>query len=162
MDTCLVTSYLTNEWGVMMHWKATGRKDHEALRRLAVVLLTLAAITESIARHSAPVRCLVLWLFSRAETRARVLAFRMGAGAALAFPSKASPVFRLGGAGEAARLAASFRALAAGFFALSRLAARGVLATRKNGSVRLFANYRTVMRRSDRSGPLHRSFIDSS
>jgi hypothetical protein len=45
-----------------MHWNATDGLDNEALRRLAVVLLTLASIAESVARRSAPVRCLVLWL----------------------------------------------------------------------------------------------------
>jgi hypothetical protein len=101
-----------------MYVNYAGRRDNEALRRLAVILLTLAAIAESVARRSAPVRCLVLWLLGRAEVRARDLAFRTGAGAALA--SAGSPVCLLGGHGEAARLTTRLRALAAVFFALSR------------------------------------------
>jgi hypothetical protein len=103
-----------------MHWNATGRRDHEALRRLAVVLLTLASITESLARRSAPIRCLMLWLLSRAEARASDFAFRAGAGASLASLSLGSPVDLLGGSGEAVRLVQKFRALAAIFFGLSR------------------------------------------
>ena len=146
-----------------MHRHATDRIDHEALRRLAVVLLTLASITESIALRSAPVRCLLLWLLSRAEARARDLSFRIGAGAALAFPSNRSPVGWPGGTGEAARLAQRFRALAAGFFALSRQAARGLLPARRNGCVSLLANFQTVMRPGPCSGPRrHRSCLDTS
>ena len=150
-----------------MHWYEIDRKDNEALRRLAVVLLTLASIVESIALRSAPVRCLLLWLLCRAEARARDLAFRIGGGAALAFPSNRSPVNWLGGAGEAARLAHKFRALAAGFFALSRQAARGFLLARRNGRVShgrfsLLANFQTVMRPGPCSGPRHRSCIDTS
>jgi|EndMetStandDraft_8_1072994.scaffolds.fasta_scaffold572203_2 hypothetical protein len=97
-----------------MQWHAMDRKDHEALRRLAVVLLTLAAISESIALRSAPVRCLLLWLLCRAEARTRDLAYRIGVDAALAVPSTASLVGWQGGAGDAVRLAHSFRALAVG------------------------------------------------
>jgi hypothetical protein len=102
-----------------MHWHATDRKDNKALRRLAVVLLTLASIAESVVLRSAPVRCLLLWLLCRAEARARDFAFRIGVDAALAYSSAASPVGWPGGAGEAALLAQGFRALAAVFFALA-------------------------------------------
>ena len=44
-----------------MHWHARDGQEHEALRRLAVVLLTLAAIAESVARRSVPIRGLVLF-----------------------------------------------------------------------------------------------------
>ena len=145
-----------------MHWHAMDRKDNEALRRLAVVLLTLAAIAESIALRSAPVRCLLLWLLCRAEARARDLAFRIGGDAALAFPLTASPVGWLGGAGEAVRLAQKFRALAAGFFALSRQAARGFRPARRNGCVSRLANLQTVMTPGPCSSPSHWSCIDTS
>src|ERR1700754_4358128 len=102
-----------------MHWHAKDRKDNEALRRLAVVLLTLAAIAESIALRSRPFCAIVLWLLRRAEARVCDFACRTGAGAEFTFSSAASRVNWLGGAGEAARLAEKFRALAAGFFALS-------------------------------------------
>jgi hypothetical protein len=136
------------------------RKDNEALRRLAVVLLTLASITESIALRSAPVRCLVLWLLCRAEARARDLAFRIGGGAALAFPSNPSPVGWLGGAGEAARLAQKFRALAAPYFALARQAARKLRPARRNDPVSPFPNFETVMRLC--FDLRHRSCVDTS
>ena len=144
-----------------MHWHATDRKDNEALRRLAVVLLTLASIAEGIALRSAPVRCLLLWLLCRAEARARDLAFRIGGDAVLSFQSTASPVGWLGAAGEAARLAQRLRALAADFTALSHQAARGLRTARRNGSVSLFADCGTMMRPGRCSGrPL--SYIDTS
>jgi hypothetical protein len=145
-----------------MDWHATDRKDNEALRRLAVVLLTLASIAEGIALRSAPVRCLFLWLLCRAEARVRDLAFRMGGNAALSFPSAGSPLGWLGGAGEAVRLAERFRALAAGFFALSRQAARGFRPARRNGCVSRLANLQTVMTPGPCSSPSHWSCIDTS
>jgi hypothetical protein len=143
-----------------MQRNVTDRKDNEALRRLAVVLLKLASIAESIALRSRPFCAIVLWLLCRAEARVYDFACRTGAGAAFAFPSAASPVGWLGGAGEAARLAERFRALAAGFFALSRLAARDLRTSRLNGSVSRFDNCRTVIGPSH--CPLHRSLIDTS
>jgi hypothetical protein len=103
-----------------MHWNTADRRDGEALRRLALVLITLASIAESVARRSAPVRCIVLWLLCRAEARVREFASRTGAGALLASQSAGSPTGMLGGSEEAARLVQRFRALAAVFFALSR------------------------------------------
>jgi hypothetical protein len=145
-----------------MHWHAIDRKDNEALLRLAVVLLTLASIAESIALRSAPVRCLVLWLLCRAEARARHLAFRIGGDAALSFPSTASRIGWLGSAGEAARLAERFRALAVGFFALARQAARVVLPARRNGCISLFKNFQAVIRSGACSSLCHRPCIDTS
>ena len=145
-----------------MHWNRANRLDHEALRRLAVVLLTLASIAEGVALRSAPVRCLVLWLLCRAEARARDLAFSIGGGAALLLPSTASRVGWLGGAREAVRLAERFRALAAGFFALARRAARGFRPVRRDGCLSRLANFETVMRAGPCSGPRHRSCIDTS
>jgi hypothetical protein len=145
-----------------MHWHATDRKDNEALRRLAVILLMLADMAESIALRSRPFCAVVLWLLCRAEVRVCDFACKAGAGAAFAFPSTTSPVSWLGGAGEAARLAERFRTLAAGFFALSRMAAREVWVARRNGSPSLFADYRTVIGSGPRFGPLYRLLIDTS
>jgi hypothetical protein len=144
-----------------MHGHATDGKDNEALRRLAVVLLTLASIAEGLALRSRPLCGVLLWRLCRAEARVRDLAFRIGGDAALAFPSAGPPVGWLGGAGEAARLAQRFRALAAGFFALARRAARVFLPVRRNGVSRL-ANFQIVMRPDPCSGLRHRSCIDSS
>jgi hypothetical protein len=145
----------------MVHWHAMNRKDSEALRRLAVVLLTLASVAEGVALRTGPFRGLVLWLLCRAEVRARGLAFRIGGIAAPASISAGSPVGWLGGAGEAARLAQRFRALAADFTALSHQAARGLRTARRNGSVSLFADCWTVMRRGRRPGH-YRPCIDTS
>jgi hypothetical protein len=145
-----------------MHWNAGESRDNEALRRLAVVLLKLASIAESVALRSRPFCAIVLWLLCRAEARTSDLAFRIGGGATLAFPSAASPVSWLGGAGEALRLAERFRALAAGFFALSRQAARGVWAAWRNGCVSRLADFETVTRLGPCSRPHHRSCIDTS
>ena len=145
-----------------MHLIAKDRKDNEALRRLAVVLLKLASIAECIALRSRPFCAIVLWLLCRAEARVTGFAVKAGLGATLAFPCTASTVSWLGGAGEAARLAERFRALAEGFFVLSRQAARGVWAARRNGSVSRLADYRAVMRLGHCSGLRHRSLIDTS
>jgi hypothetical protein len=145
-----------------MHWQAMDRKDNEALRRLAVVLLTLASIAESLALRSAPVRAIVLWLLCRAEARVCDFAGRSGAVTVLVFPSTGSPVCWLGGADEAARLAERFRALAAGFFALSRQAAQGLRMARRHDPISLSANFRIVTGPSHRSRPRHRSFADTS
>jgi hypothetical protein len=100
-----------------MHWNATDGRYHEALRRLAVVLLTLAVISEGLARRSLPVRCFVLWLLFRAEVLARGFAATAGAPPLLPF---ARGVCRSGSPEQAARLAGTFRVLANLFFALSR------------------------------------------
>jgi hypothetical protein len=128
-----------------MHWNAVNGRDHEALRRLAVVVLTLAVVAETIARCSAPVRWLVLCLLSRAEARARDFAFKADTGAALASLSVGSPVCLLGGSGVAARLAQAFRALAAVFLALSRQASRWLRMARRQDPVFLSENRRTVV-----------------
>jgi hypothetical protein len=145
-----------------MHWHAMDRKDHEALRRLAVVLLTLASIAERVALRSRPLCGVLLWLLCRAEARVRDLALGIGVDAALAFPSAGSPVGWLGGAAEAARLTERFRALSAGFFALARQAARVLRPARRNGCVSRLANFETVMRPGFCSGSRLRSCIDTS
>lgn len=145
-----------------MHWEPKDRKDNEALRRLAVVLLMLADIAESIALRSRPFCAVLLWLLCRAEARVCDFACRTGTGATFTFPSAASPVGWLGGAGEAARLAQKFRALAAGFFAFSRQAAREVWAARRNGSPSRLAAYRAMIGPGHCFGPRHRWLIDTS
>lgn len=133
--SCAIVAYSHRD--AAMRWNATDRRDNEALRRLAVVLLTLAAIAESIARRSAPVRIPVLWLLCRAEARASDFASRTGAGAALACLSAGSPVCLLGGSGEAARLVQRFGALAAVFFALSRQAPQWLRMARRHDPLSL-------------------------
>ncbi len=145
-----------------MHWNATERKDNEALRRLAVVLLKLADIAESVALRSRPFCAIVLWLLCRAEARVYGFACETGVGAVLAFPSKALPVSLLGGCGEAARLAERFRALSAGFFALSRRAARVLRSARRNDSLSLLADCLTVIGPGFCSGLHRRPCIDTS
>ena len=146
----------------MLHWHAMDRKDNEALRRLAVVLLTLASIAENISLRTRPLCAIVLWLLCRAEVRARDLAFRIGGGAALAFPLTASPLGWPGGTGEAGRLAERFRALAAGFFALSRQAARVLRPARRNGCVSLLSDFQAMIRNGLCSGRRHGSCFDTS
>ena len=145
-----------------MHWNAGNGRDHEALRRLAVVLLTLAAIAESVARRSAPVRIILLWLLSRAEVRTREFAFAAGAGDALASVSLGSPVLLSGGSGEAARLVRAFRAHAAIFFALARQARQWLLLARPHKTARQFANRRSLAGHGRRPGASHLSFTDTS
>jgi hypothetical protein len=138
-----------------MHWNVEDGRYCEALRRLAVVLLTLAAIAESLVHRSAPVRCLLLFLLSRAEARVRDLAFRTGAGGALA--SMPAELRVPGGSGDAAGLAQRFRALAAAFFTLSR--PRRLRLARPDNPVRQSADFRGLI------GPGHRAglfFADTS
>jgi hypothetical protein len=150
-----------NKKGTEVHWIAKNRIDHGALRRLAAVLLTLAAIAESISQRSAPFRGILLWLLCRAEARARDFAFIAGAGTAIAFRST-SPVCRLGSSGEAALLVQRFRALAAGFLALARQASQFPQMARRSDPVCLLANRGILIRPDGHSGLRHRSFTDTS
>jgi hypothetical protein len=117
-----------------MHWNAADERYHEALRRLDVVLLTLAGIAEHANCRSWPFRSLVLWLLRRAEYRVRGL--------------NALPPMRVEcrvcGRDEGARLARTFRALAAVFRALAhhvlqrlRIARRSCLPGGRTASLRL-------------------------
>ena len=139
-----------------MHWNATDERYHEALRRLAIVLLMLAGVSERVANKAWPLRSLVLWLLRRAEARVQDFARRAGA-PSLPVQCGASPL-----GGEAARLAERFRALAAGFFTLSRQTARGVWPAQRNGSPSRLADYRAVIGPGPCFGTLHRSLIDTS
>jgi hypothetical protein len=125
-----------------MEWQANDGRLCDAFRRLAVVLLELAAIAESVARRSAPIRCLVLFLLCRAEARARDLAYKT-AGGDFAYIPASSSVYPLIRTGEDALLAQKFRALAAVFFALSRQAPQKLRTVRLNDTVRIPANCRT-------------------
>ena len=99
-----------------MHWNATDERYHEALRRLAVVLLMLAGLAERAACRAWPLHSLLLWLLRRAETRVFDFAGRAGA------PALSTECFASPTGGEAARLAKTFRTLATVFFAISRQA----------------------------------------
>jgi hypothetical protein len=113
-----------------MYWSTTDERYHEALRRLAVVLLALAVLAERAARRSWPVRHFVLCLLRRAETLARDFAAEASADA-LPLPGE-YPVCPPGGPGEATRLAQAFRALAAVFFALSHQAVQWLRIARRH------------------------------
>jgi hypothetical protein len=145
-----------------MHWNEANRLDHEALRRLAVVLLTLAAIAESVGRRSAPIRAMVLWLLVRAESRVRDLAVKIGADAYLASMSVVSPACPLGGSGEAARLVRAFRALAAVFSAVSRQVRQWLRMAPSHHPARLSADCRIPAGHGRQSGARHSSFADTS
>jgi hypothetical protein len=122
-----------------MHWNTTDGRYHEALRRLAVVLLTLAVVSEGLTRRSLPVRCFVFWLLCRAETLARRLAAAAGAPP---LPPVGYTVCNSCGPEEAARLAAKFRALATVFFTLSRQAQHWLPVAQRKDPVRLYDDRR--------------------
>jgi hypothetical protein len=145
-----------------MHWNGTGGGTHEALRRLAVVLLTLAAIAESVGRRSAPIRAMVLWLLGRAESRVRDLAVKIGADAYLASMSVVSPACPLGDSGEAARLVRAFQALAAVFFSLSRQVRHWLRMAPRHDAARLSANRRNPAGHGRQPGARHSWFADTS
>jgi hypothetical protein len=116
-----------------MNWKRTDGRYYEALRRLAVVLLVLADIADRADCRCWPIRSLVLWLLSRAAVRVGELAARQGA-SPLPVGWQVDAAFAQAQNGDsarsgenrncsdesAARLAATFRALADIFFALAR------------------------------------------
>jgi hypothetical protein len=145
-----------------MRGRVTEGRHNEAFRRLAVVMLTLASIAETIAGRSAPFRGIVLWLLRRAEVRARDLVSRSDAGALLASASVESPVCLLGGAGEAARLAHMFRVLAALFFELSRQAGQLLRMARRYNSACPLADHGTLREDGLRHGARHPACIDTS
>jgi hypothetical protein len=151
-----------NKQGTDMKWSTTDGRHQKALRRLAVVLLALAAVAESVARRSAPVRCILLWLLCRAESRAREFAIKTGGGAAITFPSTGSPVFRSGDSGEAARLAHAFETLAAVFFALSRRVAQFPRIASGHDPASLLAYCRDLVQPGYRLGACQRWCPDTS
>jgi hypothetical protein len=142
-----------------MRWNPTDERYHEALRRLAVVLLVLAEVAERAAGRSWPVRSLVLWLLGRAEARVRGFAERAGA---LPLFSVGYPVCLSGGSGEAGRLASSFRALAASFFALARKTPQWLGMARRHDPVSLPGNRRNAARPSRRCGARQPAYADTS
>ena len=84
-----------------MDWNA--ERTRQALRRIAALLCLFAALAERAAGFSRPVRHPVLWILRRAEAVAREFVTGEAGGEAQDRRSAA----------EAARLALSFRALAA-------------------------------------------------
>jgi hypothetical protein len=158
-----------------MHFTATDERYYEALRRLAVVLLALAGIADSAACRPWPIRSLLLWLLGRAEERACGFAVRAGTlpveyavhsrGGPRAIPAtvhsgSASSIAQQ--QGEAARLAKTFRALAAVFFALSRRAPEWLRMARRHHLVRQFGNRRNAVRVARPSFTGRRLYADTS
>jgi hypothetical protein len=133
-----------------MHWYATDDRYSEALRRIAVVLLLLARLCESAGCRSWPIRSLFLWLLRRAEERVRGFAVSAGA---RTLPI--DPCINLRGEHmEAARLAKTFRALAASFFTLARRAPRGPRMARRHDPFSVLLKRRTMV------GPERLCFAD--
>jgi len=98
-------------------------RNHDALMRIAAMLLALGALAERLSGLSRPVRCLVLWILRPAEVVAREFvaeAMQAPLPAFTEFPAMWSD----DGASDALRLARHFRALAAALGDLSRQAAR--------------------------------------
>lgn len=127
----------------------------EALRRLAVILLSLALLAEDLTYRSWPLRCLVLWLLNQAENRVRGFASRAGAGP-LPFGYHTCPA---GGSNDVLRLAKKFRALAAVLFALSRQGPQWQRLGPRRG---LFRNLRDVVLFCRASLAQHRCYADTS
>jgi hypothetical protein len=133
-----------------MYWNATDDRYNEALRRIAVVLLLLARLCERAGCRSWPIRSLFLWLLGRAEERVRDFAVRAGAGAlpiALCIDPRGEDA-------EAARLAKTFRALAAAFFALARPTPQWRRMARRHDPFCVLLNCRTMV------GPERLCFAD--
>jgi hypothetical protein len=144
---------------VAMHCNRADERDHEAFRRIAIVLLTLSAIAEKVSGRSVVVRGIILWLLCRAEARASDFAVRTGAATGLGFLPAVLPV---GGSGEAVRLAQAFRALAAVFFALSRRAPQWLRMVRRHHLIRQSANLWNRVQPSSRHAVHRPRCIDTS
>jgi hypothetical protein len=142
-----------------MHWNATDKRYHEALRRIAVVLIVLAGFAERASQRSTPVRALFLWLLRRAEKRTSSLAVRIGAG--LSFTSDYSICVH-DSSGEAARLARTFRALADFFFALSRQSRRWLRVGRPIDAALLRGNFLNAIAFGAPVFVSRRSYADTS
>jgi hypothetical protein len=138
-----------------MHWTATHERYHEALRRLAMILLALAGIAEGAACRFWPLRSFLLWRLREAEKRVR--GFAAGQGAAL--PPVAEFPVAFPRASEAARLAGRFRALAAMFLVDARPAPQWRRAARRH----LLSASRRPAVLPGRGGPVdERPYADTS
>jgi hypothetical protein len=142
-----------------MHWNETKGGYHEALRRLAVVMLTLAAISDGLSGRSPAVRRFVFWLLRRAETLARGFATTASA---LPLMPVARFACHSGDREEAARLARTFRALATVFFALSRQATHRLRGSCSSDQVRLSGDWRNGEWAGGRGVVRRRSYVDTS
>jgi hypothetical protein len=139
-----------------MHWNATYDRYNEALRRVAVVLLLLARLCERAGCRSWPIRSLFLWLLGRAEERVRGFAVRAGA---KALPTELRTNPR---GAEAARLAKTFRALAAAFFALARPTPQWRRMARRHDPFCVLLNCRTMVGRERLCFADRRPYADTS
>jgi hypothetical protein len=93
---------------------------HKVLRRIAAILLALAALAERASRRSGPVRSLVLWILRAADAAASAFAAEIAPLAPIALATLQPG----DGRDDAVRLAEKFRLLAAAFFALAHEAQR--------------------------------------
>lgn len=99
-----------------MEWSRANGQDGEMLKRIVAVLFSLAALAEHAGARAGLLRACVLWFLRRAEAVAR--AFAVESRVPLDRPDRSSP--RADVSSEAARLAASFRALAVALDGLAR------------------------------------------
>ena len=93
-----------------MDWRSVVGKDGQMLKRIVMVLFSLAALADDVGARSGLRRFYVLWLLRRAEAVTCAFAVKTCAVSPLDDPEFYAP--RWSAAPEAARLAASFRALA--------------------------------------------------
>ncbi|MCV0396372.1 MAG: hypothetical protein K5872_03625 [Rhizobiaceae bacterium] len=97
------------------------RGDGRRLRRIAALLVALAALAEQAAGRCYLVRCLVLWLLRRAEAAAEAFVFDQ---TGVPVPALAGFAADGNGPADALRLAARFMVLAAALGALLLVARR--------------------------------------
>ena len=93
-----------------MDWQRVIGQDGQMLKRIVLVLFSLAALADDVGARSGLMRFYVLWLLRRAEAVTCAFAVETCAVSPLDDPEFYAP--RWGAASEAARLAASFRLLA--------------------------------------------------
>ena len=93
-----------------MDWRSVVGKDGQILKRIVMVLFSLAALADDVGARSGLRRFYVLWLLRRAE--AVTCAFAVETGMAVPLDDPEFYALRWSAASEAARLAVSFRMLA--------------------------------------------------
>jgi len=96
----------------VMDWNAETETDRQALKRIAEMLVALAALADCSCSRSVLVRSLVLWFLRPAETVAWDFVAREAQASGVAMPDMPASIYAGDSVSDAMRLATLFRALA--------------------------------------------------
>jgi hypothetical protein len=95
-----------------MNWNADDDMERQVLKRIAAMLVALAALADCSCSRSSLVRRLVLWFLRRGESVARDFVAEEAEARGLAMPDLPAPMSTGDSVADAMLLAAVFRALA--------------------------------------------------